>query len=146
MDKIRYDFDQASRQISQIHRLLEDAQDCVEQARRARTDMMDLGDRETVRLLTDVMDARIREGRKICDRLESLERALRSNLQRFEEMEAELTRGIQGIGVVRISDYMDGQGPLLSREECVIGESRFGDLIYPDFLSEAADKYFASTL
>lgn len=146
MDKFRYDFDQASRQIQQIHRLREDAQDCVEQARRARTEMMDLGDGDVVRLLTDTLDARIRDGRKLCDRLEQLESALRKNLQRFEEMEAQLTRNVQGISEVKLSDYMDGKGPLISRAECVIGESRFGDLIYPDFLSEAADKYFASTL
>lgn len=146
MDKIRYDFEQAGRQISQIHRLLEDTQTCVEQARRARTEMIDLGDGDVVRFLTDALDARIREGRKLCERLESLERALRRNLQRFEEMEAELAHGIQGVGEVKLSDYMDGRGPLLSRAECIIGESRFGDLIYPDFLSEAADKYFASTL
>lgn len=146
MDKFRYDFDQAVRQIRQIQRLREDARSCVEQARHARPDMVDLGDGAVVRLLTDTLEARIRDGQKLCDRLERLENALRRNLQRFEELEMQLTRDVQGISEVKLSDHMDGKPLLLSRDQCVIGESRFGDLIFPDFLSEAADKYFASVL
>lgn len=146
MNKICYDFDQAIRQINQIRRLHEDAQECLRQARQARSMMMDLGDGEVVRLLMDALDDRIRQGTRICDRMEHLERALRKNLQRFEETEEELTRGIQGIGMEENSDRSHDWRPLVSDSPYLIGNLRFTDVIYPDFLSQAAEKYFASTL
>lgn len=146
MDKIRYDFEQARRQIRQIRSLHEAAQDCLGQARRARSEMMDLGDGDVVRLLTDALEARIRDGQKLCDRLDSLESALRQNLQRFEDMEAELVRSVQGIGEENGVVRLKGGVPLISRAQCIIGESRFAGLIYPDFLTQAAEKFFSSNL
>ena len=144
MDKIKYDFDQAVRQINQVGRLLDNAQDCVAQAQRARTTMMELGDGEVVRFLTQNLEQRIRDGKKLCDRMEALKAALQKNLQRYEQVEAELTRKIQGIGDQLESGSTRGRSVTIARDQCLIGENRFGDLIYPDFLSEAAEKFFAS--
>lgn len=146
MNKIRYDFDQAIRQICQIRKLQEDARNCLEQAKRARVELVDLGDGEIVRLLTEAMDERIRQGALLCDRLEQLENALRKNLARFEETEEELARKIQGIGDEKGIYRFHDDNPMIYRPECLIGELRFTDVLYPDFLSKAAENYFASTL
>ena len=146
MDKIRYDFDLAIRQINQVRKLNENAQECLRQAKRARILMMDLGNGEVVRLLTEALENRIRQGEKICDRLEHLENALRKNLSRFEAVEADLTRSIQGIGQETGRIVGNGTPVLWSKAQCLVGQLRFADVIYPEFLSQAAEKYFASTL
>lgn len=146
MDKFCYDFDQAIRQINQIRRLHENAQDCLRQAQGARMMMKDLGDGEIVRLLTEALEDRIRDGKQLCDRLEHLEHALRKNLRRFEEMEEELANKIQGIGEDTTIRLISDVPVLWSPAQCQIGELRFADVIYPDFLSQAAENYFASTL
>lgn len=146
MDQIRFDFDQAAWQIVQIRKLNESVQDFVSQAQRVRMMMMGLGDGDVVRFLTDDLEKCIRDGRKLCDRLDQLEEALRMTLQNFENVERRIAWRVQGIsessGIIRIGDKM----PLLTQFDCNVGETRFTDVFYPDFLSKAADCFFVSDL
>ena len=145
MDKIRYDFEQAIRQIHQVNKLHENAQECLAQAKHARTMMMELGDGEVVRLLTEALEERIRQGEKLCERMEHLHHALQKNLRLFENTETELIRSVRGIGEEANNVRFRDEHPMISLPQCLIGDLRFSDVMYPDFLSRAAQKYFAST-
>lgn len=98
MDRFRYDFDQAQRQIDQVHRLHENARESLNEMKRA-LGLLNPGDGEYVQRLMEEMEARILQTRRLCQRLEELETALRINLSRIEEMEMELAERPRCLGI-----------------------------------------------
>ncbi len=153
MDRFRYDFDQAQRQIDQVHRLHENARESLDEMKRA-WGLLNPGDGDNVRRLMEGLEARILQTRRLCQRLEELESALRVNLRRFEEMEMELAErprrlGVEAIGglqpmpPVPYTPFAPSSPPVFSGGGQV-AQLRFSDVFYPGFLSEAAEHYFAS--
>lgn len=68
MDKIRYDFDEAIRQINQIRKLHEKVEQGINDVKQVQAKASQ-EDGKIMRLLVDALDEQIRRGNRLCERL-----------------------------------------------------------------------------
>lgn len=116
----------------------------AQQAEQAEAQLDTLGDGAVMRRVKEAMCAEVARARQIAERVDQLARSLRIASSLFEETE----RGLVD-GVLRLAEDMTAAiasaSPVaggIHAGQFLLGDSRFQNAIYPDWLSEIARGFY----